>query len=49
MSVQAVATGRGSMWNGDVIINGATDPQATATAVIRALRSRGMMAATALR
>ncbi len=49
MSLEAVTAGGGRTWNGDVIINGAANPEATAAAVLRALRSRGMMTATALR
>jgi hypothetical protein len=37
------------MWTGNIVINGAGDPQATAGAVIRALQDRGILAGTMLR
>jgi len=49
MQMQAAPGGTGSTWNGNVIINGAGNPEATAQAVLRVLRGRGMMASTALR
>lgn len=41
--------GGAGYWSGDIVINGATDPQATAAAVIRALQDRGMLPGTLLR
>lgn len=51
MTMQAVpaAAGASSMWTGNIVINGAGDPQATAGAVIRALQDRGILAGTMLR
>jgi len=51
MTMQAVpaAAGATSMWTGNIVINGAGDPQATAGAVIRALQDRGILAGTMLR
>jgi phage-related protein len=51
MTMQAVpaAVGATSMWTGNIVINGAGDPQATAGAVIRALQDRGILAGTMLR
>lgn len=52
MTMQAIPTamgGGGGMWTGNIIIDGARDPQATANAVIRALQDRGILAGTMLR
>jgi hypothetical protein len=50
MSVQAVSgAGAGGTWNGNIIINGAGNPEATAAAVMRVMRDRGMITGTTLR
>jgi len=49
LSMSVVGGGSGGQWSGDIYINGAGDPQATAAAVIRALQDRGMMPQTAFR
>jgi len=49
LSMSVTGGAAGGTWSGDIYINGASDPQATADAVIRALRDRGMMPQTALR
>ncbi len=41
--------GGGATWNGDIIIQGALDPQATTAAVMRELRLRGVSMGGALR
>ena len=49
LSMSVVSGGTGGQWSGDIYINGAGNPQATADAVIRALRDRGMMPQTSFR
>ena len=49
LSMSVMGGGSGGSWSGDIYINGAGDPQATAAAVIRALQDRGMMPQTAFR
>jgi len=49
LSMSVMGGGSGGTWSGDIYINGAGDPQATAAAVIRALQDRGMMPQTAFR
>ena len=50
---EAAAYRRGGMgggtWHGDININGAGDPQATAAAVMQALQDRGILSGSALR
>ncbi len=49
LSMSVVQGSAGGRWNGDIVINGSTDPQTTATAVIRALQDRGIMPMTSMR
>jgi len=49
LSMSVMGGSSGGTWSGDIYINGAGDPQATAAAVIRALQDRGMMPQTAFR
>lgn len=49
LSMSVVGGAAGGQWNGDIVINGAGDPQSTAAAVIRALQDRGIMPMTAMR
>jgi len=49
LSMSVMGGGSGGQWSGDIYINGAGDPQATAAAVIRALKDRGMMPQTSFR
>lgn len=49
MESVGAGAGRASSWYGDIYIQGSTDPQATAEAVLRALQDRGIWSGSALR
>jgi len=48
-SQQSQRMSSGPTWNGNIVVQGASDPQAAAQAVLRALQDRGMLPRTALR